>query len=313
MSTVRDLVAQSLSDIGALSPGEPIDPDLGNAAFDTLNDMLDQWSNQRMLIPYVTEIVHNITSGVQQYTIGAGGTISATAAASFAGTVMSVSAVSAGAIALGQTVSGTSVSSGVVITQFGTGAGTVSTAPGTYLINKSQTLSSRTITAYYERPLRINSAFVRVSTLDYPVVVLNVEDWELIGQKALNGPWPKALYYQPSNPLGNINYYPMPSQGEMHLFADTLLANFTTLSDTVNVPQGYKMAMRWALAELLMPSYGKKEASIIQMVMRNAAKGIAMIKRTNANPPPVAHIDPRLQGRVQGRVDAGWYLNGGFF
>lgn len=310
MSTANDIVTSALSDIGALSPGEPLDPNLGNDAFNTLNDMIDQWSNQRMLIPFITEIVHLLTNGTYQYTIGAGGTINASATASFAGTIMSVSGVTSGAIALGQTVSGTSVSSGVVITQFGTGAGTVSTAPGTYVINKSQTLSSRTITAYYERPLRINDAFVRVSGLDYPVAILNYEEYMLIGLKGLNGPWPRSLYYQPSYPLGNISYWPNPSSGEMHLFCDTILGRFTSLTDTVNMPPGYKMALRWNLAEMLMASYGVNDQMQVQMIMQNAAKSRGYIKRTNAHPPPVAQYDDILKaGR---RKDAGWILHGGF-
>lgn len=310
MSTPTDIISKALSDIGALSPGEPIDPALGNDAFDTLNDMLDQWSNQRMMVPYITEIIHTLTNGVYQYTIGPTGTINGSAVATFAGTVMTVTGVSSGAITIGQTIAGANVSSGVVITQFNTGAGTVSTAPGTYTINRAQTLPSTLITTYYQRPLRINDAFVRVSGLDYPVAILNYEEYMLIGLKGLNGPWPRALYYQPSMQLGNITYWPNPGSGEMHLFADSILANFTTMSDIVNVPQGYKMAMRWNLAELLMPSYGKNEPLQIELILKNAAAARAMIKRTNAHPPPVAQYDDILKaGR---RKDAGWILHGGF-
>ena len=307
-STPNDIVVQALSDIGALSPGEPLDPNLGNAAFDTLNDMLDQWSNQRMMIPYLTEIIHNITAGVYQYTIGPGGTIGATITGSIAGTTLTVTAISAGGIALGQTIAGAAV--GTTITAFGTGAGEAALGGiGTYTVNISQTVASVT-SLYYQRPLRINDAFVRVSTLDYPCAILSNEEYNLIGLKALNGPWPRALYYQPSLPLGNINYWPNPSSGEMHLFADTVLGQFTSLSDTIKLPQGYKMAMRWNLAELLMPSYGKSEQMQVQMIMANAAKGRGMIKRTNSHPPPVAQFDDILMaGR---RKDAGWILHGGF-
>ena len=310
MSTPNDIIASALSDIGALSPGEPIDPNLGNDAFNTLNDLIDQWSNQRLMIPYITEIIHPLTPSVYTYTIGPTGSINATVNASIAGTVMTVNSVSVGAVTLGQSISSASVSSGTVITQFNTGAGTVSTAPGTYTVNQSQTVTSGTMTLFYQRPLRINDAFVRVSNLDYPVAILTQEEYMLIGLKGLNGPWPRALYYQPSMALGNITYWPNPSSGEMHLFADSILGQFTSLSDVVNLPQGYKMALRWNLAELLMPSYGVDSQAVTQMVMKNAAMSRGMIKRTNAHPPPVVQFDDVLKaGR---RRDAGWILHGGF-
>ena len=86
----------------------------------------------------------------------------------------------------------------------------------------------------------INSAFVRVNTnsngqpilnggLDYPITILNLENYELIGLKTLNGPWPRALYYQPGETLGTVTVWPNPSQGEMHIFADTLFQRFTSI------------------------------------------------------------------------------------
>ncbi len=308
MSTPNDIISAALSDIGALSPGESIDPNLANSAFTTLNDMLDQWSNSKLMIPYTTEIIHPLTGGVYQYTIGPGGTVGATITGSIALTTLTVTSVTAGGIAIGQTVAG--ASTGTTIVQFGTGSGGNGPgAVGTYIVNNSQTVASVT-SLYYQRPLTIGTAFVRVSTLDYPVAILSLEEYELIGLKQLNGPWPRALYYQPSYPLGNITYWPNPSSGEMHLFANSVLGNFVSLSDTVVLPQGYKMALRWNLAELLCPSYGKNDPTQLSMIAQYAANGRAFVKRTNSLPPPVAPYDDVLKaGR---RKDAGWILHGGF-
>ena len=54
-----DVVKLALQDIGASAPGEDIESSLANQAFDTLNDMLDQWSNERMLIFYKTMTFQN--------------------------------------------------------------------------------------------------------------------------------------------------------------------------------------------------------------------------------------------------------------
>ena len=175
---------------------------------------------------------------------------------------------------------------------------------------------SSALTAQPVRPLRINSATVRVvnsisGTLDYPVSILSVGQYNLIGIKTLPGPRPRAIYYQPTEPVGMLNYWPNPSQGEMHLWCDTVLNQFATINDTVNLPQGYKMALRWVLAQLLMPEYGKKEPAIIEMVKENADKALAFIRRSNIRPQEPAQFDPAIiqSGR---RNDAGWILSGGF-
>jgi hypothetical protein len=147
--------------------------------------------------------------------------------------------------------------------------------------------------------------------LDYPVAVLNVEDYNMIGLKTMNGPWPKALYYQPADPLGNIFVWPNPAQGEMHVFADTLFSQYASLNDNILLPQGYESCLEWCLAERLMPQYGKASATQIGMVNAFAAQAKSTIKRTNMKPVQSARFqDAILTSRQR---DAGWILSGGFF
>jgi hypothetical protein len=287
-----------------------------------LNDLVDQWSNESMMVYYKTEIIYPITPGVTQYTIGPNGTIGSVFTGSISGTTLTVTGISSGAIALGMTLSGTGITAGTKIVAFNTGSGNNVNEAGTYTVNISQTVSSTTINAYYERPLNIYSAFVRINTnsngqpivnggLDYPIAILNVEDYEMIGLKTLAGPWPKALYYQPSETLGNIFVWPNPSQGEMHIFADTSFARFTTMYDTIILPQGYTMALRWCLAERLMPMYGKASQTQIAMISAYAAQAKSTVKRTNMNPIQSARFaDAMLSSRQK---DAGFILSGGFF
>ena len=113
---------------------------------------------------------------------------------------MTVTSIQSGGISLGMTLSGTNIISGTKITQMLTGAGNNVNEAGTYKLSVSNpTISSETINAYYQRPLTLNSCFVRINTysngqpitnggLDYPVSVLNIEQYEMIGLKTLNGP-----------------------------------------------------------------------------------------------------------------------------
>ena len=322
MAQPIDIISRAMKDIGALASGETPAPEEAQDAFDMLNDMIDQWSNEDMMIFYKTEIVYPITPGQTQYTIGPGGQIGATVTGSISGNVLTISAISSGAVAVNQTLSGVGITPGTTITQMLTGAGGNVNEVGTYLLNIAQNVASTTINLYYQRPLSIDSAFVRINTnsngvpivnggLDYPVAILNLEDYEMIGLKTLNGPWPKALYYQPTETLGNIFVWPNPAQGEMHIFANTNFGRFTTMYDNVNLPQGYSMALRWCLAERLMPMYGKASQTQIAMINAYAAQGKATVKRTNMKPVQSARFNDALLSSRQ--KDAGWILTGGFF
>jgi hypothetical protein len=324
MTTPYDIVSRALKDIGALEAGETPTSDAAQDAFDMLNDLIDQWSNEEMMVYYKNEIVFPITPGVTQYTIGPTGNINASITGSILGNILTVTAINSGAINVGQTLRGTGIIAGTTIEKMLTGAGNNVNEAGTYQLNTyySTPVTSETITLYYQRPLSIDSAFVRINTnsngvpivnggLDYPIAVLAVEEYQMIGLKTLNGPWPKALYYQPSETLGNLYVWPNPSQGEMHIFTDNLFQRYTSLTDGIVLPQGYTMALRWCLAERLMPMYGKANPTQIQMINAYAAQAKATVKRINMKPVQSARFaDAMLASRQK---DAGWILSGGFF
>jgi hypothetical protein len=182
-------------------------------------------------------------------------------------------------------------------------------------------VATTAITANYQKPLGINSAFVRINTtangypitgggLDYPITILALEDYQMIGLKSLNGPWPKALYYNPNEESGNLFVWPNPSQGEMHLFANTLFNRYSSINEAITLPQGYSMCLRWCLAERLMPMYGKINQVQIAMISQYAAQAKSTLKRTNMSPIQVSRYpDALLVGKAK---DAGWILSGGF-
>ena len=325
MAVPYDIVSRALKDIGALEAGETPTPDAAKDAFEMMNDMIDQWSNENMMVFNVTEIICPVIAGQTQYTIGPNPStinfIGASFTGSIAGNILTVTGIASGALAQGQTLSGTGIAAGTKITQFLTGAGGNINEQGTYQVNIPQTVASTTITAYYQKPLNIDSAFVRVNTtsngqpitgggLDYPMSVLALQDYEMIGLKTLNGPWPKAVYFNPGSDSGNLFIWPSPSQGELHLFANTLFSRYESMYEDLFLPQGYSMALRWCLAERLMPMYGKASATQITMIQTFAGQAKATLKRTNMSPLQVARYpDALLTGKAK---DAGWILTGGF-
>ena len=323
MTKPIDIITRAMKDIGAVAAGEVPTADEAQDGLDLLNDMIAQWSNENMMVFYRTEIIFPTVQNTVQYTLGPGGSVGATFTGSISGFTLTVpaNAVTSGGITMGMTLSGTGIAAGTTIVGFGTGAGGNVNEGGTYTVSKSQTVASTTINAYYERPLTIESAFVRVATmqggssvaggyLDYPVAILSLEEYESLGIKQLNGPWAKMIYYMPAETLGTLYVYPNPSQGELHLFTQTIFRNFGSLTDTINFPQGYNMALRWCLAERLMPMYGKKDQVQIAMINAYAAQAKATIKRTNMRPPQVSRYpDALMMGKAK---DAGFIMDGGF-
>ena len=323
MTTPFDIVTRAMKDIGALAAGEVPTADEAQDGLDMLNDMCAQWSNENMMVFYKTEIIFPVVQNQTQYTIGPSGQVGCSFTGSISGTVLTIPAngVISGGITIGQTLSGTGVTAGTTIVGFTTGGGGNVNEAGTYTVSRPQTVASTTIQGYYERPLTIESAFVRVTTtsngapiygggLDYPVAVFSLEEYESIGLKQLNGPWPKGVYYQASELLGTIYVWPNPAQGEMHLFAYTQFRTFTSQVDSIELPPGYINALRWCLAERLMPMFGKMNQVMIGMIGGMAAQAKATVKRTNMRPPQIARYPDTLL-MVKSK-DAGFIMDGGF-
>ena len=323
-----DIVSRALKDIGALESGEVPTASAAQDAFDMLNDLVDQWSNEDMMVYNTTEIIFPLIAGQVQYTIGptpsTANYIGASFTGSIAGDILTVTGIITGAVAQGQTLKGTGITAGTKIVEFLTGAGGNVNEIGTYKLNITYAtpVASTAIVGYYQKPLFIDQAYVRVNTqsngqpvlnggLDYQVSILALENYNQIGLKTLNGPWPKALYYNPNAVSGNVFVWPNPAQGEMHIFSSTIFSNYTSLYDDISLPQGYAMALRWNLAERLMPMYGKVSQIQIGMIQTYAQESKSTIKRNNMK--PIASASYPSSMLVSRAKDAGWILSGGFF
>ena len=64
MAQPIDIISRALKDIGALEAGETPTADAAQDAFDMLNDLVDQWSNEQMMVFYKTEIIFPVTQKI---------------------------------------------------------------------------------------------------------------------------------------------------------------------------------------------------------------------------------------------------------
>src|ERR1700679_4026535 len=70
--TALDIVTSSLRLIGAISQGESISANEATTVLQVLNDILDLWSTQNLLIPSVISEVFPVVVGQQSYQMGTG-------------------------------------------------------------------------------------------------------------------------------------------------------------------------------------------------------------------------------------------------
>jgi hypothetical protein len=144
------------------------------------------------------------TGGIGTYTINTSQTIaselmnSATAGAvvtgSISGTTLTVTAVTSGTLYVGQTIQGSTVTAQTIITALGTGTG----GAGTYTVNNSQTVTSRTLYGLNWSVLpSTDGAFTSGSSVDIVdnYFVYNRPDTQQFGASAALSPISPALSF----------------------------------------------------------------------------------------------------------------------
>ena len=119
MTKPIDIVTRAMKDIGAVAAGEVPTADEAQDGLDMLNSMIDQWSNESMMVFYRTEIVFNTVQNTVQYTLGPGGSVGATFVGSVSGNVLTVTSITAGAVTQGMTITGTGITAGTKIVEIG--------------------------------------------------------------------------------------------------------------------------------------------------------------------------------------------------
>jgi hypothetical protein len=78
MATAADIIKRSLRDIGALAAGETPSSAEESDALESLNELLEHWSNDGFLVYKEERDSFTLVVGQQQYTIGTGGDIAIT-------------------------------------------------------------------------------------------------------------------------------------------------------------------------------------------------------------------------------------------
>jgi len=322
-TTAQDLVLGGLLQINAYSPGQALSTQVGSQVLQVLNDLVDSLSTDQAFIYTQTENVLQWTPGQYQYSIGnplASNTFGATAT-SGSNTLTGVTVANL-TIAYGLNANGVQIGGTLTDTAGYIPAGTtiVSTTTNTITMSQNAIASGTTNVSYtipgnfaIPRPLRVRNSFTRVTTsaaagLDYFIDVISFDRYNEIGLKTVPGPWPYVMAYQQTFPYGTLWIYPNPSiAGAAYLFTDLILTEFTSLTQSINLPQGYNRALKKLLALELCPMFGKTPSPELILQAKEAKN---LIKSQNASPVVTLRYDSDL---IYSRhTDASWIVTGGF-
>jgi hypothetical protein len=152
------------------------------------------------------------------------------------------------------------------------------------------------------RPLDITQAFLRdAQNNDYPIVIVNQETWNNIGEKQITSQLPDTLFYSSGYPLGTIYIFPVPLIGYT-IFYDSVTnqVTFSDLTTSLSMPPGYERAFIMNLAlELVSAGFPiLLDDKTYMRLMDNASEAKANVKRTNIKE-VLAEYDPAIISQSQ--------------
>lgn len=196
MATAEKIIKRSLRLIGVLAAGETLSAEDLADSLDALNDMLDGWRADSLMV-YALRDESLTMTGAASYTVGTGGDLNT------------------------------------------------------------------------DRPVRIESAYWRSGSTDYPLRIAPAGQWNAITDKSTTGT-PDWLYYDAANPLGVIRLHPSPSDGVLHVSTWVPLLSVAA-TDDIDLPPGYREMLVYQLAMRLAPEYGKSAPAEV-VAMASAAK-----------------------------------------
>lgn len=231
--TGRGVIYWALRVLGVLLPGQTPSPETFQDGMLALNDMMDAWQTERLLVWAITRQEFAVTAGKQEYTVGSGGDWN---------------------------------------------------VPRPARIEQASCISLQNPAQPLELPLDLPDTDQWQT--DYPV-------------KNITSTLPTALHYEPVMPQGRAELWPVPSISNIRiaLYLWQQVGLFADLDTTFYAfPPGYARAIRYGLAEAMMPAFSARNKTDRQQwarVISQAAEYKGKIKALNT-PAPIMQCDAAL-------------------
>ena len=269
-STTRDdIITEALQICGVVGENETPSSGKLSDCNRTLNMMIEAWQSDGLQLWVQDEIVCFFIKDKQTYKLGTNGNraclsdelITSTLSAAASSSDTSISVTSTSGMSSSDVI-------GVVVDSEDIHWTTISSVDSSTALTLTDALDDDAAsgnkiftytTAYTERPLRINDAFVRLSdNQDQPVRIISREEYYNLTPKTTSS-YALELYFDPQ--LTNAEYKVWPVAGqdnlsnELHLIVHRPFQYFTSGSDNPHFPSEWYLVLSWGLAYYLTTKY----------------------------------------------------------
>lgn len=266
--TALDLIEAAYSLIGIWDTTSPLTPYETQLGLTTLNDLMDQWDNENLLVFSTTPFTFPFQNNVQTYQVGSVNPF----VCNILGDVMTVVSGTPGTVQVGNVLIANGVPANTTITGILTGNQyTLSwTAPLPITgVNGSLcgfvTPTTNTFISAYPidyswnipRPVKIEKVSIQFPAGNSQPVELEIpqiplEEWIGVPQKNTSSLWPQFVYDDCADPFRNLRFWPVPqTTANCVIYVWEQLNKVTALTNTLYAPPGYSMAIKLSLAEIL--------------------------------------------------------------
>lgn len=145
-----------------------------------------------------------------------------------------------------------------------------------------------------ERPVRIEAGSVAQGGIDSGLAIVDSTGWEAVPEKQMQSVYTKVLYCDYGYPTASVYIAPAPRlAATLEVWIYVPLAQFTSTAQTIDLPPGYELAVRFGFAMVLLPEFPRSQAdpslpAQAQMYKASIAQLNAQNHIHGALPAPVA-------------------------
>ncbi len=153
------------------------------------------------------------------------------------------------------------------------------------------------------KPLEVESAYITISSTDYPLTVITEKEYMEISDKATTGT-PEYIMYIAAEETGRVYLYPVPTaRYAVVLLSKKPFVQCSSLTASVTLPKGYKSAIVYNLAIALSVEY---EVDIKQLVATKAVETLDLIRSSNKKRPIPVKFTYYNRGRSVFNINTGY-------
>lgn len=148
------------------------------------------------------------------------------------------------------------------------------------------------------RPMKMeNGSYAKISGISYPIQWVDNVQYQSIPLKNTVSTIPIYGFYDGGYPTGNIYLWPYQTTAtELHLQVQSQLTSFPDLTTDVKIPQGYRKAIIYSLAEELAAGLRELPAAVVvaarsaRRSIRNANVNVPLLGLSKAGTSPIARF-----------------------